>query len=231
MAAPLRVFSGAEVSAREGHFLVYGLPSLDEVPPGVELAELLARRPRPRCRDRRRPSLPLGPAVRRDRRRAWAGLRCPGAGEQQRHTETRARTERLLRAHGHGRHRLQRCPRDRTLGCYFTEFDGRSSRSRDFVAALKVAARAAEASARGPPEQRAGLLGATLGRRLAAADRRELPQSYDRSSRPTLGSGHARQSWRSCAATKLPPVFLVFPTHGGEGAGKALVELFRAPRR
>ena len=37
-AAPLRVFSGAEVSAREGHFLVYGLPALDEVPPGVELA-------------------------------------------------------------------------------------------------------------------------------------------------------------------------------------------------
>src|SRR5262249_19471042 len=40
-AAPLRVFSGAEVSALEGHFLVYGLPSLDEVYPGIELAELL----------------------------------------------------------------------------------------------------------------------------------------------------------------------------------------------
>ena len=44
-AAPLRVFSGAEISAREGHFLVYGLPSLDEVPPGVALAELLRDRP------------------------------------------------------------------------------------------------------------------------------------------------------------------------------------------
>src|SRR5262245_14825956 len=41
MAAPLRVFSGAEVSAREGHFLVYGLRSLDDVPPGIDLAELL----------------------------------------------------------------------------------------------------------------------------------------------------------------------------------------------
>ena len=41
-AAPLRVFSGAEISAREGHFLVYGLPSLDEVPAGVTLADLLA---------------------------------------------------------------------------------------------------------------------------------------------------------------------------------------------
>ncbi len=28
-AAPLLVFSGAEISAREGHFLVYGLPSLE----------------------------------------------------------------------------------------------------------------------------------------------------------------------------------------------------------
>src|SRR5207248_8923617 len=40
-APPLRVFSGAEISALEGHFLVYGLPSLDEAPPGVGLAELL----------------------------------------------------------------------------------------------------------------------------------------------------------------------------------------------
>jgi predicted metal-dependent phosphoesterase TrpH len=40
-AAPLRVFSGVEVSAIEGHFLVYGLPSLDEVYPGIELARLL----------------------------------------------------------------------------------------------------------------------------------------------------------------------------------------------
>ena len=43
-AAPLRVFSGAEISAREGHFLVYGLPSLDDVPAGRR-----ARRP---ARDR-----------------------------------------------------------------------------------------------------------------------------------------------------------------------------------
>jgi predicted metal-dependent phosphoesterase TrpH len=40
-AAPLCVFSGAEISAREGHFLVYGLPSLGEVWPGISLKELL----------------------------------------------------------------------------------------------------------------------------------------------------------------------------------------------
>ncbi|MBV8382272.1 MAG: PHP domain-containing protein, partial [Planctomycetaceae bacterium] len=40
-AGGLRIFSGAELSAREGHFLVYGLPDLDEVPAGVTLTELL----------------------------------------------------------------------------------------------------------------------------------------------------------------------------------------------
>ena len=37
----LIILSGAEISAREGHFLVYGLPDLADVPVGVGLAELL----------------------------------------------------------------------------------------------------------------------------------------------------------------------------------------------
>src|SRR3954447_5375013 len=37
----LKVFAGAEVSAREGHFLVYGLPDLDEAPCGIALGDLL----------------------------------------------------------------------------------------------------------------------------------------------------------------------------------------------
>ena len=40
-ATSLRVFSGVEVSTLEGHFLVYGLPSLEDVFPGIKLAELL----------------------------------------------------------------------------------------------------------------------------------------------------------------------------------------------
>jgi predicted metal-dependent phosphoesterase TrpH len=35
------ILSGVEVSAREGHFLVYGLPSHREAPPGIALADLL----------------------------------------------------------------------------------------------------------------------------------------------------------------------------------------------
>jgi predicted metal-dependent phosphoesterase TrpH len=41
-AGDLVVLSGVEVSAYEGHFLVYGLPGLDEVGPGIRLSELLA---------------------------------------------------------------------------------------------------------------------------------------------------------------------------------------------
>jgi len=37
----LLVLSGVEVSAREGHFLVYGLPDLEAVQPGIHLRELL----------------------------------------------------------------------------------------------------------------------------------------------------------------------------------------------
>ncbi len=39
-APDLVVLSGVEVSAREGHFLVYGLPDLGEVGPGIRLREL-----------------------------------------------------------------------------------------------------------------------------------------------------------------------------------------------
>ena len=35
------VLSGAEISAQEGHFLVYGLPDLKETPVGITLHELL----------------------------------------------------------------------------------------------------------------------------------------------------------------------------------------------
>ncbi|WP_169981260.1 PHP-associated domain-containing protein [Tautonia rosea] len=37
----IMVLSGVEISAREGHFLVYGLTDLDECPPGVRLEDLL----------------------------------------------------------------------------------------------------------------------------------------------------------------------------------------------
>lgn len=40
-APDLTILSGAEVSAIEGHFLVYGLPNLDDAPPGISLKDLI----------------------------------------------------------------------------------------------------------------------------------------------------------------------------------------------
>ena len=73
-AAPLRVFSGAEISAREGHFLVYGLPALE-----LAAQWCFARRPAQRCapasgRYCRRASFSLGPAFRRNCRRTRSRL-------------------------------------------------------------------------------------------------------------------------------------------------------------
>ncbi len=41
-AGGLVVLSGAEISTRQGHFLVYGLPNLDEVSPGIDVKDLVA---------------------------------------------------------------------------------------------------------------------------------------------------------------------------------------------
>src|SRR5258708_14083259 len=41
----LKVFSGVEVSTREGHFLVSGLPDLADPPGGIALADLLGAVP------------------------------------------------------------------------------------------------------------------------------------------------------------------------------------------
>ncbi len=107
--------------------------------------------------------VPLGPAVRRDRRRARPGVRCPGTGQQQRDDRDQGPDRASPAASGRWARPAPAMPtRSGHLGCYFTEFDGRSGRSRDFVARPEVAARTAEASHGRPPQQRAGLLGADV---------------------------------------------------------------------
>ncbi|MDB5353248.1 MAG: putative metal-dependent phosphoesterase, family [Planctomycetota bacterium] len=41
-AGRLLVLSGAEISTRQGHFLVYGLPNLDGASPGIDVKDLIA---------------------------------------------------------------------------------------------------------------------------------------------------------------------------------------------
>jgi predicted metal-dependent phosphoesterase TrpH len=136
-AAPLRVLSGAEVSAREGHFLVYGLPSLDEVPPGVSLAELLRV---VRAHDAAvvaahpfRWDQPFDEIV-AEHGPAFDALELVSKNV---FPDTRARTEAVLRRHAMGATGSSDAHEIENVGCYFTEFDRPIQTIRDFAVALK----------------------------------------------------------------------------------------------
>jgi predicted metal-dependent phosphoesterase TrpH len=136
-AAPLRVFSGAEISALEGHFLVYGLPTLDEVPPGIALADLL------KVVRKNRAAIVAAHPFRWDQPfdtfvaehgPAFDALELVSNNITR---ETRSKTEALLRANpsmgatgssdGHDLH---------VVGCYFTKFADPIVTISDFVTAL-----------------------------------------------------------------------------------------------
>jgi predicted metal-dependent phosphoesterase TrpH len=136
-AGPLLVFSGAEVSAFEGHFLVYGLPSLSDVYPGIKLAELL-----PIVRGHRaaivaahpfRWDQPFGEVI------AQHGpvLDALELVSKNVTRETRALTEGLLRQYTMGATGSSDAHEISTLGCYFTDFEGRIETIADFAAAIR----------------------------------------------------------------------------------------------
>jgi predicted metal-dependent phosphoesterase TrpH len=147
-AAPLRVFSGAEISAREGHFLVYGLPSLDEVPPGIELTRLL------RIIRRHGAAIVAAHPFRWDQPfDAIVAAHGPvfDAVElvsKNVSVETRVKTEALLRTYPMGTTGSSDAHELDTVGCYFTEFDHPIETITDFVAGLR--------GRRGRPRHRPG---------------------------------------------------------------------------
>jgi predicted metal-dependent phosphoesterase TrpH len=138
----LLVLSGAEVSAREGHFLVYGLPNLDAAPPGIALSRLVevvrghrgaivGAHPFRWGQDFRTILDNLGP----DR---LDGLERVSKNVT---TETRQAAETLLREHPHlvgtgssDSHEPE------TLGCYHSEADRPIRSMADFIAAIKARA-------------------------------------------------------------------------------------------
>src|SRR4051794_8999324 len=133
----LKVFAGAEVSAREGHFLVYGLPDLDDAPCGIALADLLkvVRRhdaaivaAHPFRWDQDFASLVAehGPAF--DALELVSNNVTP---------ETRRKTAQLLREHPMGATGSSDGHEPEAIGCYFTDFPGPIGTMADFVAALK----------------------------------------------------------------------------------------------
>jgi hypothetical protein len=137
-AGGLVVLAGAEVSAREGHFLVYGLPDLDEAPPGVALEDLLA------LVRRHDAAIVAAHPFRWDQDfRALVGRHGASAFDalelvsKNVTAETRALAERLLREHPMGVTGSSDGHAADEVGCYFTDFPEPIATIADFVAALR----------------------------------------------------------------------------------------------
>jgi predicted metal-dependent phosphoesterase TrpH len=138
LAGGLKVFSGAEVSTREGHFLVYGLPDLDDAPCGVALADLLKVvkwydaaivAAHPFRWDQDFSALVAAHGAVFDALELVSNNVTP---------ETRQKTVQLLRAHPMGATGSSDGHEPEAIGCYFTEFPGRTVETiADFVAALR----------------------------------------------------------------------------------------------
>jgi predicted metal-dependent phosphoesterase TrpH len=135
-AAPLRVFSGVEVSAQEGHFLVYGLPSLEGVEAGVALEELLP------VLQRHQAAIVGAHPFRWDQPfdkivaqhgPVFDALELVSSNIT---NKTRRRTEALLRVHKMGATGSSDAHDLPTLGCYFTEFERPIDTLAEFVLAL-----------------------------------------------------------------------------------------------
>jgi predicted metal-dependent phosphoesterase TrpH len=133
----VRVFSGVEVSAREGHFLVYGLPSLNETPPGITLRDLL------------KVARGHGAAVVAAHPFRWDqdfdaiiaehgdDLHALEFVSNNVTPETRAKTERLLQRRPMGKTGSSDGHDVDTVGCYYTEFPGAIDTLAEFIAAIQ----------------------------------------------------------------------------------------------
>ncbi len=137
-AGNLVVLSGAEISAREGHFLVYGLPDLGETPPGIDLADLIRV-------VRRHNAAIVGAHPFRWDQDFRSLVETHGAAfdalelvSNNVTPQTRRLTEGLLRDFPMGRTGSSDGHDPHIIGCYCTEFPGRIGSMTDFVAALKA---------------------------------------------------------------------------------------------
>ncbi|GAC1465691.1 MAG: hypothetical protein NVSMB9_05520 [Isosphaeraceae bacterium] len=131
------VFSGAEISTREGHFLVYGLPDLRDVAPGIALKDLLgvvrnheaaivAAHPFRWDQDFERIVDEHGPV--------FDALEVASNNLTR---ETRRKTERLLASRPMGASGSSDAHEPAIVGCYYTEFPGKVTTLNDFVEALR----------------------------------------------------------------------------------------------
>jgi predicted metal-dependent phosphoesterase TrpH len=146
----LTVLSGVEVSAREGHFLVYGLPDLEiaGVHSGITLRDLLI------VAKHRDAAVVAAHPFRWDQA-FWQIVAEHGAVfdgielvSNNVTPETRAKAEALLQKHPMGTTGSSDGHVPDAVGCYYTEFPGEVKTIRDFVEALR--------SKQGRPRHRPG---------------------------------------------------------------------------
>ncbi len=137
----LVVLSGVEVSAREGHFLVYGLPDLDDVGPGIRLSELV------RVVERHEAAIVAAHPFRWDQEfdailqehgPVFDALELVSNNIT---PETRRKTERVLADNtGLGATGSSDGHDQEVVGCYFSEFPAPIRTMADFVASLHARA-------------------------------------------------------------------------------------------
>ena len=147
-AGRLKVFSGVEVSAREGHFLVYGLPHLREVSPGIEVKDLIKI-----VRGHAGAIVAAHPfrwdqdfeAIVRENGPAFDALELVSNNVT---PDTRAKTETLLKRYSMGTTGSSDGHEIEAIGCYYTDFPNAIETMQDFVAAIRSRA--------GVPAHRAG---------------------------------------------------------------------------
>ncbi len=134
----LVVLAGVEVSAREGHFLVYGLPHLDDVEPGILLRDLL-----PIVRGHGAAIVGAHPhrwgqdfaAIVRDHGPVFDALELVSNNVD---ADTRRLTRSLCETHGLAATGSSDAHQPDVVGCYCTEFPAPIGSMTDFIAALKA---------------------------------------------------------------------------------------------
>jgi hypothetical protein len=133
----LVVLSGVEVSAREGHFLVYGLPDLNGIEVGIRLGDLIA------VADGRGAAVVAAhpfrwdqdfEAIAAEHGRGLAGVELVSNNVT---PETRSLTSRLAKRLGLPTTGSSDGHQAGVVGCYRTEFPGPIRTMAEFVAALK----------------------------------------------------------------------------------------------
>jgi hypothetical protein len=131
------ILSGVEVSAFEGHFLVYGLPDLTDVRPGIRVRELLKV-----VRRHEAAIVAAHPyrwdqdfdAIIEENGPSFDGIELVSNNVT---PQTRAKAERLLSRKPMGRTGSSDAHEAEVIGCYHTEFPGTIRTMADFVAAVR----------------------------------------------------------------------------------------------